>query len=135
MRAAELAAGYIFSLLNDLLDIVNSSLLQDPLVACLDAEKNQRYCVSLQAFAGTFFHVLCEVGVLESKPLDLVRIGSLRLWHCTVVLQEGGGNGRLGRRLGQAASDYPSIAEAWVARASDVARVYKWKRSAVASQA
>ena len=55
MRAAELAAGYIFSLLNDLLDIVNSSLLQDPLVACLDAEKNQRYCVSLQAFAGTFF--------------------------------------------------------------------------------
>ena len=54
MRAAELAAGYIFSLLNDLLDIVNSSLLQDPLVACLDAENKSTI---LREFASIRRHI------------------------------------------------------------------------------
>ena len=54
MKAVELVAGYIFTLLNDCLGIVNSSLLHDPLVARLDAEGKAK---TLREFASLRRHI------------------------------------------------------------------------------
>ena len=84
MRAAELAAGYIVTLLNDFPGIVISLLLHDPLVARLDAEGK---AMMLREFAILRRHICVTFTVKLACWCQ--NFGSWQAWRTLIVTLHG----------------------------------------------